>query len=317
MIEFEAFQTTTKNLSYFLPDSMTMLADFTIPMRGLSPSPVYEINGRIQYYNFDISSVQRGLTLSANYVLSRKLNFKVFGTLQQSKINDYYPKNIWNNFDALISANQKQVEADGYLLTVASGAQTAQVAQTGAAKLELGQEITAEEQAALVAYQANPAKYNAAVQAYQSFQPEQLLRINTLVQAGYRQTYIAANPDMQNGAIIADSLKNIDNKATPSFYGGLTIDYKPIDKLGIFASVYFFSAHKIIHNRAEVTDQLGLPKKYEIPAKAILNLKVSYKIYKENSVFINARNLLNTDSNEFAFSDPVKGIYLIGVQLNF
>jgi iron complex outermembrane receptor protein len=317
MLELEAFQTTTKDLSYFLPDSMKMYADFTIPMRGLSSSPVYKIDGRIQYYNFDISTVQRGLTLSASYVLNRKLNFKVFATVQQSKINDYYPKNIWNNFDALLYIDQKQVEADGYLLSVASGAQTAQLAQSAATKLELGETITPAEQAALDAYQANPGKYNAAVQAYQAFQPQQLLRINTLMQAGYKETYYAANPDMQNGEIIADSLVNVDNKATPSFYGGLTIDYKPIDKLGIFASVYFFSSHEIINNRVEMTDKLNLPKKYEIAAKAIISLKVSYKVYKENSVFINARNLLNTVSNEFAFSDPVNGIYMLGVQINF
>jgi iron complex outermembrane recepter protein len=44
---------------------------------------------------------------------------------------------------------------------------------------------------------------------------------------------------------------------------------------------------------------------------------VSYKFWKENSVFFNARNLLNNDKVEFAYMDKVDAVYLIGLNFNF
>jgi hypothetical protein len=55
----------------------------------------------------------------------------------------------------------------------------------------------------------------------------------------------------------------------------------------------------------------------EVDAKMIMNLKISYKIWKESSIYFNARNLLNNKKKEFAFVDDIKGTYLIGVDFRF
>lgn len=98
-----------------------------------------------------------------------------------------------------------------------------------------------------------------------------------------------------------------EHKATPSYFGGFSINYTPIEKLNIFASSYFYG-------KQEFTNQYGT---YEIDAKTIINLKVSYKIYKQNTLFINARNLLNSSSPEFGFLDETSGVYLIGLDIIF
>ena len=99
-----------------------------------------------------------------------------------------------------------------------------------------------------------------------------------------------------------------DHKATPSFYGGFSVDYKALKKkLRFFVSSYFYSEQ-------ELQNQYGT---YDIPAKFLLNTKVSYKVYKNNALFFNARNMLNNSSAEFATMDQTQGIYMAGIDIQF
>jgi len=54
----------------------------------------------------------------------------------------------------------------------------------------------------------------------------------------------------------------------------------------------------------------------EIKANATVNAKVSYKVYKNSSVFVNARNLFNSKESQFGFADQTSGLYLVGVNIN-
>ncbi|NJN26398.1 MAG: hypothetical protein HC819_10685 [Cyclobacteriaceae bacterium] len=54
-----------------------------------------------------------------------------------------------------------------------------------------------------------------------------------------------------------------------------------------------------------------------MPGKAVVNVKASYSIYKNNSVFINARNAFNSPGQEFGFADEIGGLYLAGINLSF
>jgi len=40
-------------------------------------------------------------------------------------------------------------------------------------------------------------------------------------------------------------------------------------------------------------------------------------VWKENTVFVNCRNLLNDSKKEFAFGDDTRGMYLLGLNLLF
>jgi iron complex outermembrane recepter protein len=104
-----------------------------------------------------------------------------------------------------------------------------------------------------------------------------------------------------------DSLINMTNKSTPSFYGGGNINYIPCKKLIVNAGFYYYS------------QQTYTMKDYEtdIDPKFIVNLKVSYKFWKNNSVYVNARNLFNNESREFGYLDKIGGTYLMGINLNF
>lgn len=99
-----------------------------------------------------------------------------------------------------------------------------------------------------------------------------------------------------------------DAGVSPKYISGLTANYKTmLDKLHIAASLYAFGQH-------EMTALTGTQK---IPAKVLPALKVSYKIWQENEVFINVRNPLGSKSKEYIFADDIPGVYLVGAKIKF
>jgi iron complex outermembrane recepter protein len=302
MVDLEAFHTQIKNYDYFIFDSLTVGYDFGTQSKT-------SVLGDIRYYNFDLTSTQTGITCNVSFMLNKQLSFKVFGTYSESKVKDFYSKTIWDN-QATMEANVTGlITNDGTLLTYANMANTANTAAHAGDDLV----ITPDEQAAIDLYTANPAQYNAAATAYLAQQQ----RVGTLMANGLKATYTVSNPDLVNGKIISDSLINTTNKATPTFYGGFSINYTPIPKLNINSSMYFYSSYSILNNKVDVTDKLNQSYMYEIDPKAILTLKVSYKIWKENTVFVTAKNLLQMNQREFSYADKVGSVYLIGASIGF
>jgi DNA-binding MltR family transcriptional regulator len=49
----------------------------------------------------------------------------------------------------------------------------------------------------------------------------------------------------------------------------------------------------------------------------VFNVKAAYMVYKNSSVFINARNVFNNKKEQFGFADEIAGLYLFGVNLSF
>lgn len=120
-----------------------------------------------------------------------------------------------------------------------------------------------------------------------------------------------------------DVTKDIDHEWTPSFYGGVIANIMPIEKLSVYANVYFASEQ--VYSRyisplvkteenPQGTLETGSDK---IKANAHLNLSVSYKFWKENSVFVSAQNLFNGNKREFGFADDINDLYMIGLRLQF
>lgn len=305
MIDLEAFHTITKDYNYFLPDSLTLNVDFLLPRK------VESATGRVMYYNFDLRSKQTGVTAMISFVANKNLSFRVFGTVQQTKLEDFYSKTLWNCFGDMATTNQANIIKDGTLL------QIAMTAQGAIAKLSAGETISENEQAALT--------------AYQNMTAEEQLTLGGIVANGYKKTYSTSNKDIVNGKIIADSLIDVNHKATPSFYGGFSVDYTPsfLPKLHINSNIYFYSENTLLHTKFSEIGKYNVDGSqkanynyndyksvYTVEPKAIVNLKVSYKFWKENSVFFNARNVIDK-KREFAYMDEVKGMYLIGMNLNF
>lgn len=292
MVDIEGFYNHTRDINYFLPDSMFTDINF------MSPSKVVRSTGHVQYYDMDITAKQIGITANVSVALRKNLTLKVYATYQKTELDKVYPKSLWDNIDDLKKPLGSQIAADGALLTTAMGAQAV------GAKIAAGGIPTAQEMAIL--------------QAYASFSVEQKARLGALQASGYKMTYSSSNPDINDG-VIADSalIGDQSNQSTPDFYGGFAIDYSPFNKLDIYISSYFYSKHSIVMNRKEDTVKNGYWRGFDIDPKFLLNLNVSYKVWKENSVFFNARNLLNNSRHEFAYADKIKGTYMIGMNFNF
>jgi len=103
------------------------------------------------------------------------------------------------------------------------------------------------------------------------------------------------------------------HKATPTFYGGIIANYSLNDKINVFANLYYYSQQEFLYDDATTNEV----EQVNIDAKAIVDMKISYKVWKENTVFINCRNLLNNSNKEFAFGDDTRGMYLLGLNLLF
>jgi iron complex outermembrane recepter protein len=254
IVDLEAFHTSTKDYSYFMPDGMTFTADWSKVLLGQSSAPeLVNVTGSIKYYNFDLTTVQDGLTCNVSVAINKKFNFRLFGTLQESRLKHLYNRTIWQDFSKMIN---DPLAADGLALST------------------------------------NPAR---AVEI-----------ITNPV-----QNYTSTNP------INKDSLINTYNKSTPSFFGGVSVDYTPIEKLSIFTTAYMYSKQSIETNQIDVTNAKGAASMYKVDPKVIISMKISYKVWKETSVYLNARNLFDNYKKEFAYTDKIGGTYLLGLDLNF
>jgi iron complex outermembrane recepter protein len=215
-IDIEAFHTVISNYSYFTADSIYAYHD---------PQMQVKYVGTVKYQNFDLKSIQSGITATLNITLNNKLNFSIFGTFQKSELKNLFARTTTDVLEKI------RIEATTKLMSGTSNTAKSQI----------------------------------------------------------------------------DSLVDKTNKATPSFYGGGQINYIPIKKLTINSSFYFYGKQTYTMNQYQT----------DIDPKFIVNLKVSYKVWKENSIYLNARNLFDNDQNEFGFMDKIGGMYLIGVNLNF
>ena len=104
-----------------------------------------------------------------------------------------------------------------------------------------------------------------------------------------------------------------ENDWTPSFFGGLSINYKPTERWNFYANAYYFSEQ--VYERYQ--SPFGEENTDTIEPKVLLNLSASFKVWKEHEVFVNARNITNNSSREFGFADDINGLYMAGIRLSF
>jgi len=107
---------------------------------------------------------------------------------------------------------------------------------------------------------------------------------------------------------------DITHKQTPAIYGGITGNFRPVDKFNLYAGLYYLGNHTYRHDYAAYDEAKG---EVEVAGKTLMNIKASYNIYRSNSIFINARNVFNSKGQEFGFADEIGGLYLAGINLSF
>jgi iron complex outermembrane receptor protein len=259
MVDLEAFYTNMKNYSYFIPDSFTLTMNWA-PLLNGTGSSAPNATGYISYHNFDLQSDQIGITCNVSVVINNSLNFRVFGTLQNTWLKNFYPNNFNEDFNTMLGTDYFNFESDLNNL--------------------LNNKIV-------------PGNLN----------------------PNGTKTYFQASP------FKTTPLVNETNNSTPGFYGGAAIDYSPVKKLNIYSMAYFYSKQSIEtyeidqSNTIDPSTNNNTAYMYHIEPKIIIDAKVSYKFWKENRIFFNARNLFNNNKREFAYTDNIGGTYLIGVTL--
>ena len=112
---------------------------------------------------------------------------------------------------------------------------------------------------------------------------------------------------MQSTDYAGDAIAT-DAQLSPKYFGGMTAHFTALlDKLNVSASAYAFGEHEMMSDLGSRT----------ISSKIIPALKVSYKVWQENKVFINVRNPFGSDSKEYLFADNIPGMYLLGASIKF
>jgi len=97
------------------------------------------------------------------------------------------------------------------------------------------------------------------------------------------------------------------HRATPEIIGGFNISYRYKNKFMANANLYYISSQNIFTYE-------GMK---EVKGKAILNMRIAYKFWKQHQVFISGRNILNNTDYEFVFADRVGAEFLVGLSMRF
>ena len=113
---------------------------------------------------------------------------------------------------------------------------------------------------------------------------------------------------LQQTRITGSSTNLFYNTLTPATYGGVSGSYQAfLNKLKVNTNVYFFGKSNLTNESKNIV----------IPRKTIADLKISYNIWDEHSIYFNGRNILNNNQVESPFADKIPGLYLLGVELIF
>lgn len=353
LVELEAFSNTTRDFGCLLPESMTafvhvdsMVANINLPQVGKvhsvkqpAPAPAIPNQVNLKYQNIDLEAHQLGATVNVEWVATEKLLVKVFGTFQNTKLKDHVSYNnsqIITDMTTLAAVNAKQGQGivgqgvDNYFKTPFLIGVKQQLDAGGMQQIEAGvtQQILIQqlvgagmsrEQAAIQSVQmmkTNSAEVQQAAAAAHALAEQAEIDVQGIPSAIAEQHFDADNYHQAlqqlQGAGLVDydgryEKKTVTHKATPSFFGGFCVNYKPIDKLNIYASGNFYSKQTFKTSNGT----------FETDPKFVMNCKVSYKVWKDNAVFVNARNAFGDKKQEFAWTDETKGCYLVGFDLKF
>ena len=121
MVDLEAFYTSMKNYSYFIPDSLTVTMNWLPVLNGgTAPTQPGNAIGYVRYHNFDLQSQQYGITCNVSVVINNNLNFRLFGTLQNTQLKNFYPYTFSSEFGNMIYGTNgvgTQIAADGASLS--------------------------------------------------------------------------------------------------------------------------------------------------------------------------------------------------------
>ncbi len=273
LADLEVFYTEAEGFGALYPDSVHLFYGNNFPPEMGGIGRPY---ARLTFQNNDIVSKQTGVSAAFSWVPREDLALKVHGTYQETQLENAVPYNNTEMMQMMFAEAYK----NGFIDLNGDGIPDDLNGDDKPDPYPNGQFLF------------NPATGD----------PIDLNMDGQITDADRIQStpYTTNVPD--------STISEMDHKATPSYYGGVSVNYLPLKKkLNIYASAYFYGEQKFLVQYGE----------YTIDPKVILNTKISYKVYKNHQVYVNARNLLNDDSKEYGLGDKIPGVYMLGVSLAF
>lgn len=134
-----------------------------------------------------------------------------------------------------------------------------------------------------------------------------------------QQTQIKDMP-VYRSSVASDSVENVTvtydstSKGTPGVYGGAYFNYQITPKLNFNLNAYVMSNYTYVNIVNSFDPTNG---RVDVFGKVILNAKLSYRFFNRLDVFVNVRNLTNSQSYEFAKTDITKAMFLGGASFEF
>lgn len=118
----------------------------------------------------------------------------------------------------------------------------------------------------------------------------------------------------------------VDNEAIPAFWASLSLTYKPTKKIAVTAQGYYYDKYYLytqyendLRRASLITTGAKQEMEYtgHMDGKFLLNAKVNYKLSDKVNLFVNGRNILNSETQEFIFMDTIGALYLAGFNVSF
>ncbi|TAE00310.1 MAG: hypothetical protein EAZ97_06280 [Bacteroidetes bacterium] len=105
----------------------------------------------------------------------------------------------------------------------------------------------------------------------------------------------------------------LENKATPAFYGNLTLNWLITSKINLNTNIYYMGEQEItgINGNINITQ-----KNLATPAFAVFNANVSYAIRNNFKVFVNARNFNWGSKKQLFLVDDILPEILLGARFD-
>jgi len=273
--------------------------DFTAFLRDFVSTHSY-----VQYQNLPYKVKQMGASVNVDWILNSHLVAKINATVQNTKIDKYftYQQNmaIREQIDACYDGLMN-VMLDLYSHDKKYIAQTFQISD---AEAWMAQNTWFTGSEADLARLTNPNDEN--------FNPS--LYYNIVYKM--KETIDEKSGDMQfaigDAKYTHNELQNgHKHKYTPSFFGSLSLIYKPVKNFTVAPSAYFYG-------KQEAQTMYNVSRSAEnIDGKFVVNMKIAYRPADEFEVFFNANNLFNDNKREFVYGDKVGGRYSVGVTFGF
>jgi iron complex outermembrane receptor protein len=114
-----------------------------------------------------------------------------------------------------------------------------------------------------------------------------------------------------------DNTEDVEGTTTPSTYGGFYLNVLPSDKFSLNLNGYSFGSFEslTISSVDQMTGVVSDKPESHIESKFILNAVFNVKLSKGFQVFLNGRNIFNTNNREMFGTSMVGSCYLAGINV--